>query len=478
MNTNFYRNIDTTLRQFPVQEVVVWPAEYNKDAISTTGKELLDRIATIGNALQKNGIRNGEKVMLLLPVGFELISSLLAVMAIGSVPILPPAAISKTGLLQLLRKGNINAVITAKQPGFFAAALLKLLKVRLVNTAEIKTTEQEWLQPEIVNPEQAALISHSSGSTGQPKAIYRSHRVLQAQHEALKQAFPPFEGQIDFPLFPNILLHNLAIGVKSVLPAIPGFDLTKMNPAAIASQLQQEKVNTLTGNVYYFRKLLQYLKENPQQFLEVSALGIGGSPVPENLVKELQKFFPKADIFIIYGSSEAEPIAIRKVNNAVLSPESGYNVGPVISSLESKIEASGEVKLRNGKTYHTGEILVRGNHVATLKNNWLRTGDFGYLNEEKELILTGRQNNEKIHLGVQHYQIEHALQQVAGVHNVAAKSLPTGFTVYVQGNATEKQLREKLTENFPAEIVKEINFRNALPVDARHHSKIQYANLN
>ena len=479
MTTNFFHHIYTALQEFPAQEVVVWPEVMGKahPTIATAGK-LLDSVTTTGRGLQQNGIRKGQKIILLLPIGPELISALLAVMAIGAVPVLPPAGISKTGFLKLIRREGYATILIPKAPGLIASIAFKALKLKIVTTAGMSTSDQEWLQPEPVDPDQAALISHSSGSTGQPKAIYRSHRVLTAQHKTLKQVFPPFEGQKDFPLFPNILLHNLAVGSKSVLPAIPNFNLTRLDPAKIEQQLIQEKINTLTGNVFYFRKLLERFKLKQLAFPQVTALGIGGSPVPENLANDLQKFFPNAGIYIIYGSSEAEPIAVRKVGEDTLNPAMGYAVGPVISGLECRILPIGKLNLLNGKIAEAGEILVRGKHVATQQNNWLHTGDFGYLNEAGKLFLTGRQGNEKIHQGVQHYQLEHLLQHLPGVNRVAARALPDGFTIYVEGNVTEKMIRETLSENFPSGIINAILFHQKLPVDSRHHSKILYAKLN
>ena len=75
-------------------------------------------------------------------------------------------------------------------------------------------------------PNQPALIAHTSGSTGQPKQIVRTHAVLSAQHAVLKAVFPPWPGQQDFPLFPNVLLHNLASGAASILPKVPWGNFT------------------------------------------------------------------------------------------------------------------------------------------------------------------------------------------------------------------------------------------------------------
>lgn len=478
MSLNYYQHIDAALRRFPAQEVLVWPAETAVKPGGTTAGELLDLVAAAGKNLRENGIEKGQPVLLLLPVGLELIGNLLAVMAIGAVPVLPPAGISKTGLGQLLREASIAALVMKTRPGLAAALVLKWLGVKPIHTAGIKTVGQPWLKPEPVNPDQAALVSHSSGSTGKAKAIYRSHRVLQAQHAILKQVFPPKAGLVDFPLFPNILLHNLAIGVKSVLPAIPDFDLGKLDPARIVHQLEKEKVNTLTGNVYYFRKLLEYLNQDKKTFPLVSALGIGGSPVPERLARALSKYFPVAAIFLIYGSSEAEPIAVRKLDGHVSDPLYGYEAGLVVRGLACKIVACGKLLLPDGQEYETGEILVKGSHAATSPGEWLRTGDYGYLRNGRQLFLTGRQGNEKMHQGIQHYQIEHLLQHTYGLNRVAARSLPDGFVLYLEGKTAEKQIRETLAAHFPGLIMKDIRFREKLPVDARHHSKIQYTTLH
>jgi acyl-coenzyme A synthetase/AMP-(fatty) acid ligase len=121
---------------------------------------------------------------------------------------------------------------------------------------------------------------------------------------------------------------------------------------------------------------------------------------------------------------------------------------------------------------------VRGPHVAVAEAEWFLTGDFGYLDAEQRLILTGRKGNETIVAGVQHYQLEHALSSVPGVARAAARPTAEGFTVYVQGAAAlEPALRTVLGQCFPPDLPVSLVFRAALPVDGRHHSKILYAEL-
>jgi acyl-CoA synthetase (AMP-forming)/AMP-acid ligase II len=280
------------------------------------------------------------------------------------------------------------------------------------------------------------------------------------------------------PLFPNILLHNLAVGTVSILPDVPGLDIRRMRPATIVQQLVEGRVETLTGNVYYFTQLLQYLNRQPADLGHVRAVGIGGSPVPESLAHALRARFPNAGVYLIYGASEAEPIAVRKLEGPPLDPRLGYGAGFFHPSIRWKIIGAEEVTFGNNLSFRSGEIAVSGPHVvATDGEGWFRTGDYGYVDGQGRLFLTGRRGNEPMHRGVGHYQVEHVLRHAAGVENAAARSLENGFAVYVTGTATEAAVRQVLEANFPAGLVTGVYFRNELPVDARHHSKIKYDQL-
>ncbi|AHM60952.1 hypothetical protein D770_13490 [Flammeovirgaceae bacterium 311] len=479
MLQNFYENIYRTLNQQPEQVYIRWPKEAEEDVLtdSFTGRDILDSVATYQQLLKEQKIAVGQKVLLALPVGIKLICGILAVMAAGAVPVLPPAGAVPSQLLSLLKRHHIKEVLLQKPLPLGPRLLLKVLGVRQLLLKEPVIGDMSVLQPVKVNGSQAALISHSSGSTGQAKAIYRSHQVLQAQHEVLKNQFPPRLRQRDFPLFPNILLHNLSIGVLSILPALPGFDIRRMDPARLVQQLLQEKVQTLTGNVYYFRTLVNYLEEQSLTLPAVLALGIGGSPVPDHLLQRLHKAFPEADLYVIYGSSEAEPIAVRKYNAVVMyPPQLGYAVGPFCRDIEGCLLPIGKIAEQG---YTVGEVLVRGPHVVPADaNGWLQTGDYGYVDEHGILFLTGRKGNEKLHGGVQHYQIEHLLLHQEGVENAAARSLAEGFEIFVLGNAEREKLLKVLNGHFPKGIILALHFRNHFPMDGRHHSKILYSDLS
>ena len=472
MLPNFFYTVFQTLLGNREKELIRWPLE-GGGSKTYTGGELIEKIAAIRMVLLNRQAAPAQPILLALPVSIDLICAVFAVQAIGAVPVLPPAKASAGSMLQVIKKQQIRLVLTARSPSLLLKTVAWTKKIRFAALHNLPRANQA-IDIVTVSPHQPALVSHSSGSTGKAKAIYRSHQVLLAQHTVLKETFPPWPGQIDFPLFPNILLHNLAIGITSVLPRIPRFALAGMEPAAIAGQLVKDKVQTLTGNVFYFKRLAAYFQKHALSFPQVRAIGIGGSPVPETLALLLKNFFTKAGIYIIYGSSEAEPIAVRKVQDETIHPLAGYKVGKVNRDLQLTLSAIAEVAVA-GRRYPVGEIIIKGPHVA-ISNGMeaLHTGDFGYVDEQDELYLTARKGNEQICNGLQHYQVEHLLAQDQRVEQAAAIVQADGFNIYVQGDIQEQEIFDILKKWIDSRWIKRIHKRNKIPVDARHFSKILY----
>lgn len=288
------------------------------------------------------------------------------------------------------------------------------------------------------------------------------------------------------------MLHNLAVGALSLLPDLPGGRLAALEPARVLAQLAAGQVQTLTGNVFYFKALVDYLDQQPAAFPQVRALGIGGSPVPEGLLTALAPYFPRAARYVIYGSSEAEPIAVRAVAaGEQLDPRRGYCVGQPAAGLALRLrdpapvwqpdEADTSFINNHLPTpYLAGEVLVRGPHVAlppgTAPGDWLATGDVGYFDAHGRLWLVGRRGPSALVRGVGHYQVEHLLRHLPGVAQVAA--LPgaqaRGFELAVAGPATAAAVRAAVEAGFGPGLVSRVRHRARLPVDGRHLSKIRY----
>ncbi len=473
MHSNFYSLIHEKLIGFPDKVFIKFPRAGNTGL--HTGKDIYSGVAQVCQSLEIKKIEKGSKVLIAVPFSFRFVCIFLGIMAYGAVPVLPPAGASKTNLISIVLKQGVSCIIFAEQKSILSL-LLKFFSIKaLTTTFDFKKSTS--FEPIQIPVRPVAFISFSSGSTGNPTAVTRDHKILIEQHSALKTSFPPHPAQKDFPLFPNILLHNLCLGISTIIPNILNSDVRKMQAKNIVSQIKLEQVESLTGNVFYFKKILTYLQNSKETFSHVKELGIGGSPVPEYLPHLLKKHFVNANIYIIYGSTQAEPIAIRKIGKEELDPILGYFVGKLHPGIELEIRETKSITIQ-GKNHLSGSIAVRGKHVVEDKNSeWFVTGDYGYLDENGELYLTARFGNEDIIQGYSHYQLEHILLHIPGVKQAAAIAEGTAFRIYFEGNANPAEIELSLIDHFPVNLISSIQKIEEMPMDNRHHSKILYKNL-
>lgn len=471
MDSNFYSAIHNNLSKNPDKIFLKWP-DQEQTFYHISGQVILKGVLSVYSSLKHKKINEGDKVVIGITFSPEFVFAVLGAMAYGAIPVLPPAGATRLSLFKFLFREKIKEIYTDIPRGtslFLASFGIKTIRPvscnKKVSNIQIREVSQNL----------PALISFSSGSTGQPKAVYRTHKILKAQHLALKKSFPPGPDQQDFPLFPNILLHNLALGITTVIPDIPKFDVRRLDPEKVLTQIENEKVDSLTGNVFYFKKLLDYLEQNASLFPYVKELGIGGSPVPEYLPHLLKKYFINANVFVIYGSTQAEPIAIRKVEEQK-DPALGYFVGAIHPDISFRITSSEKTKM-GSKFYSVGHIEVNGIHVVLKKDQeWLETGDYGYLDDNRDLYLTGRKGNETLVQGYGHYQIENLLTTLTPIKQVAAIVNKDTFDIYYEGEVDPAKIR-KILEVFPGSIINSIQPIEKIPVDNRHLSKILYQKL-
>src|SRR5262249_4573411 len=107
-------------------------------------------------------------------------------------------------------------------------------------------------------PETPALLTFTSGSTGQPKAAVRTHGFLLAQHRVLEKSLRLAPGEIDLTTMPIVLLANLASGVTSLIPdadlRFPG----AINPAPVIGQVQAHGPVSSVASPAFFECLVNH----------------------------------------------------------------------------------------------------------------------------------------------------------------------------------------------------------------------------
>ncbi len=381
--------------------------------------------------------REGDRALIMLPMSVELYVALLGVLHARAVAVFVDPWVGTRRMIQLARFASPNHWL-----GTWKSRLLRLF-VPLGRHAE--------------NPPDAALITFTTGSSGTPKSVNRTHRILVAQHERLAEAFPPKEGDVDLCTFPIFALNNLALGITTVIPPIDLKRIDALDPHRLA---KERRATTATASPPLFDKLAP-LADRPR-FRRILT---GGAPVTDAQLRAWIAAWPDAEIVIAYGSSEAEPVAHIEARERLSAGGTGYLAGHVVNGVKTKLDLIDD---------KVGELLVAGDHVAT-EHEWHRMGDTGWFDEEGRFRIAGRVHSTIWRNGVAHHAqlVEQAARgEDARIKRVAAVGKDGRLIIIVE---SDEDVADDVKARVDADEV--IVTSEPLPVDPRHNSKIDYAKL-
>ena len=440
------------------------------DGTRVTFDDLAARAEGFAAHWAARGLGKGDRVLLAMPVGADLYAALAAIWSLRATAVLPEPAMGLTGVRHALALAGCKGLVASGVYRWLRLLLPGLwFKPLYVPKRGGKSAERR-----VVDADDIALISFTSGSTGVPKAIPRSHAFLQAQRRAVAPLLDSDKEEVDLVAFPVFVLINLAAGRCSVLPNWPMQKLDSVQSDALARWIE---VNGVT------RALLPPALVGTLGGVEIpgclTTVMTGGGPVFPDMIARLTDQRPDLRVVAVYGSTEAEPIAeiemsaVGEADLAAMRGGKGLLAGPPVAGLDLRIEG--------------GEILVAGEHVnrgyldpardaeTKVKDGgriWHRTGDAGHMDADGRLWLLGRFGAEVA--GLHPFAVETAARTWPGVTAAALAEVAGRPVLAIEGDAAH------LTEwQNAASGLGEVRVCHLarIPLDRRHRSKVDYPAL-
>jgi acyl-CoA synthetase (AMP-forming)/AMP-acid ligase II len=468
-------------------------------------------INLIVNHLLDKGIGKGDRVLVVVPMGIDLYRIVLALFRMGAVAVFLDEWVSAKRLKTCCDIADCKGLIGTSKVRLLALFIAGLRKIPLHIGTKINrsATPHEIAQ---TAPDDIALITFTTGSTGTPKAAIRTHALLNEQFKALADIIRPQPGDVSMPVLPIVLLINLGLGVTSVISRFKSGKVSAFNPKQVARSITSHGVNTIIASPYFVKELARYVRASGKSLPTVRSIFTGGAPVFPEEAQMYTNAFPSSAIEIVYGSTEAEPIS--SISTSVLlgsenlGVQDGLCVGRVNVNASVKIititndaiaQANpAELAKLEMPTGEIGEIVVSGPHVlwsyfndannlAHLRNKimvrdtcWHRTGDSGYLDVDGNLYLTGRCNTlVYVHDRVlSPFMYERYFQMIPGAE--IGTILPIqGFVIAVI-ELNDRDQKEAVQTKVMALLphIDKVIFTKSIPRDPRHHSKIDYEKLH
>ncbi len=407
-----------------------------------TYKELGLLAGALARGLTDAGYEPGDRLVLVAPNSIEYVITALGCLIGGFTLVSLNTAADTKDLNNWLQHAQASLLIY--DPAIKSA---KELVTTLKNTLSLaigkgepsslswaQLTNSQPMEPLQREDNDLATIIYTSGTTGSPKGVMLSHGNLASNTQAIIEYLELKAGDRTLCVLPfyysygNSLLHtHMATGASLVL------ENHFLYPQKVMARVSEHGITGFSGVPSTYALLLSRTELEKMELSTLRYITQAGGPMPVAHQQQLRQKIPQAQLFIMYGQTEATA-RLTYLPPKKLGEKQG-SAGIPISGINMKIQDA----IGNPVSAHTeGEVCVSGSSIMlgywrdetatnkALRNNYLHTGDMGYLDEDGYLFLTGR-NTEFIKTGahrVSPLEIEEIISQVRGVQEVAVTSAP------------------------------------------------------
>lgn len=450
------------------------PAIVDGRGRTTTYAALARDSARRAAAWRAQGIGQGDVVLVARGVSPALYGTLLALFRLGAVAMFPEPAAGLKGLAVAIEAARPTAAALGPTAAALRPVTAALRRLPVLKDPDDDTPSGDECAS-VGDADSPALITFTSGSTGRPKGIVRSAGFLMLQHELLENLRRTSPDDVDLISLPVFVLSNLAAGATSVIPAGKLTRPAQLDGGRLRNQIVEHWVSRVVAPPAVCARLI----EGAERPLGLKAIFTGGGPVFPNLLRTLRVAAPRAKIYAVYGSTEAEPIAhlehdeIAAADWTSMAEGGGLLAGAPVPEVR--------LEIRDGEIWVAGPHVNRGYldpaqdaSTKTVRDGvlWHRTGDAGRLDDRGRLWLLGRA--EAAAGGLFPFAVETAALSWPGVRQAALLADEGRARLAVAGEGLEiKDLRRRAAALGVPEMVE----LRAIPLDKRHNSKTDYAKL-
>jgi acyl-CoA synthetase len=285
--------------------------------------------------------------------------------------------------------------------------------------------------PQPVDPDGAALIGYTSGTTADPKGVVHTHRTIGCEVRQLT-AHQSERDRANLTGAP--VGHSIGMLAGLLCPLVSGRPLYLIDgwdPPTVLAAMVEEGIGAGSGSTYFFTSLLDCPGFGHEHVELMHFIGLGGSPIPnavadraDELGISLVRAYGCTEHPSVTGSQHSDPkekrihtdgqpldwVEVRTVD------EDGRDVG---------VGLPGEI-LTRGPDRFAGYTDPSLTEVAIDAEGWFRTGDVGVLDPEGYLTITDRVKDIIIRGGenVSAAEVEQLLAHMDGVAEVAVVAAP------------------------------------------------------
>jgi acyl-CoA synthetase (AMP-forming)/AMP-acid ligase II len=370
-----------------------------------TYDQLRQQVDAVAASLNQFGLRRGDRIAMALPNGLETIVSFLAASTVGTAAPLNPAYTVDEFKFYLADTGARALIVPPTNCDEARAAAgdhVLLIEAALDGDGRVQlsATRNSDAAGAIgyPNPDDIALILHTSGTTSRPKRVPLSHANLMTSSRNVAATYRLTPEDVSLCVMPLFHVHGLVASTFGTL--LTGGTVVvapRFNPLSFWSTVRDHRVSWYSAVPTIHQVLLARTKAGarPSGAEHLRFIRSCSAALPPQMMADVEERFG-APILEAYGMTEAA----HQMSSNPLPPDKRKpgSVGCGTAVSIAILNKGGDL-LPAGQT---GEVSIKGPNVfsgyegnpeanaTSFSNGWFRTGDQGFLDSEGYLTLVGR----------------------------------------------------------------------------------------
>lgn len=446
---------------------------------NVTFAQLEDDISQMAGYLRSCGAKRGDRILAFASSSYRLCVFMLASLTLGISVMYVDIFARQEALKKVFADYRPDILLVSDKTRylrFFFGEIGRIKRIINIDKAKGNKDNKPPEDLEALPEDTLALLTMTTGSTGNPKTALRTHGDLMAQLGLINDNLDTTgTNETVFTTSYIYVFANILNGFTTVLPCLDlGASAKKINKRL--SVFSSVPVTMMITSPDFCLKA-------DNIFEDLRLLYFGGAILNLNEAKKIQKKFSRSENFVIYGSTECSIMCKIKLCEYIerLEKDGMAPLGHPVKGVDIKLTDKGEITI--GSNALLKHYLISDSSTKSVDNDgilrhhtndmaFLRDGVYYYRGKNKYYVTI---NGKKIYCN----EIEQKITSSFSSAKKCAVLEKNGcIHIYVQksGNIDADDIRKLIQRTYGTNNVKAV-FVKSVPCDVKHHTKIDYEKL-
>ena len=443
----------------------LWIIEEDGREAKLSFAQMSARSNRVANWLRKQGVKRGERILIMLGNEVPLWETMLAAIKLGAVVIPATTLLTPDDLVDRVERGQVKHVVIGKAhtdkfehlPGDFGRIAVGGAPAGWKAFEEAAAESEQFTPDGVTRVDDPLLLYFTSGTTSKPKLVLHTHQSYPVGHLSTMYwiGLKPNDRHMNISS-PGWAKHawSCFFAPWNAGACVFLYNYNRFNAAALLDVLVKYEVTTMCAPPTVWRMLIQQdLAAVKTQLRELIG---AGEPLNPEVIEQVKKAW---GITIRDGFGQTETTAqIGNTPDQPLKPGSmgrplpGYRIA--LLDAESRPSVEGEVALVMGEHRPVGLMVGYAGDAAktaeVMRDGHYRTGDVASIDDEGYITYVGRADDvfKASDYRISPFELESVLIEHPAVAEAAVVpspdpvrlAVPKAFVILVAGQVPSREL--------------------------------------